>query len=134
MKRKILVLAAMFALIVVSLGIWWSWAQFSEDAISPTNFARINDGMTLEDVRAVLGQESHTDIYQGDAMYFRWEGRNKVITVRCLIGSTTIVGKEIIDENCMARQLRTAGELLTNEYQRFTSSNSGARPVNTVIE
>jgi len=114
---------------IVGLGTWWSWAQFSEDAVSLANFERISDGMTLGDVRAILGNESRTDIWVGDAIYFRWEGCNKLISVRIPQGALAVQGKEIANENSMIRQLKGVGDQITDMYYQLTTFNSSATPV-----
>jgi len=133
MRRKVRLTAIMAVLVIVALGFWWSWAQFSEDAVSDANYQLIKDGMTLGEVRAILGTESRTDIWVGDAIYWRWEGRNKVISVRIPQDESTVQGKDIADENSMIRQMKLVADQMSELYSRLTSSNSSATPVTMTV-
>jgi hypothetical protein len=51
-RRRLLVLAVAGAAVALAVGAWWVWPR---SAITPENAARIQPGMTVEELEAILG-------------------------------------------------------------------------------
>ncbi|MFL5328340.1 MAG: hypothetical protein ACJ8C4_05455 [Gemmataceae bacterium] len=104
MKRFFRFSAITVIVLVLAVSLCWSWAQCTEDAVSETNFARITEGMTISEVRAILGQESMMAFWMGDGVRVGWEGRNRTVSVFFPKNTpNNLESKEIVADNCVAR-------------------------------